>query len=264
MAWWVYKCNSRQPDYARASGDWREFFDGKHGDRWGSTQWTPEIEVVKRDDIIIAYQTDRNELVGVARVRQSCNRDTYLHLKPVLRIGVKVRPLKESDPEIAAIPALQGGPIQTVYRIDEPDAARLLAAAGAPKKIVARLRRTASASEEEAFIEGETRAAKSTLRNAALRAAAKEKWGLKCYCCGFDFEQFYGTMAVATAIVHHLRPFKAEGKRRRATVRDVRVVCANCHYVLHLVRLPVDVEDLKKTISKSWSRWSEDGVGRKG
>jgi hypothetical protein len=32
VAWWVYKCNSREPDYARASGDWQKFFDGKHGE----------------------------------------------------------------------------------------------------------------------------------------------------------------------------------------------------------------------------------------
>lgn len=118
--------------------------------------------------------------------------------------------------------------------------------------------------KEARYVEGEKRAAVITVRSPTLRAAAKRKWGLKCYCCGFDFEQFYGDIAKDFAIVHHLDPFMdASNTSRESTLQDVRVVCANCHYVLHLETPPIDVDNLKKQISCSWDRWSEFGIQRK-
>jgi hypothetical protein len=124
--------------------------------------------------------------------------------------------------------------------------------------------RTREDSEEAAFLEGESRAGKNTVRNPQLRAAAKRKWGLKCYCCGFDFETFYGDVAKGVAIVHHLLQFQgSDGTPRKATVKDVRVVCANCHQVIHLEKEPMHPDDLKKRVSESWTAWSERGIRRK-
>jgi hypothetical protein len=133
MAWWVYKCNSKGLPYQRAVGDWRsEYFNGDPNQEWGSTDWVPALADLKQGDMIIAYQTDTNELVGLARVRQPCDKDTYLYLEPVevIRPGVKVRPLRRSDPDIAAIPAFQPGRIATIYEISASDAQKLLSAAG--------------------------------------------------------------------------------------------------------------------------------------
>jgi hypothetical protein len=117
---------------------------------------------------------------------------------------------------------------------------------------------------EKVFIEGEKRAAVTMTRNSRLRTAAKRKWGLRCYCCGFDFEYFYGSIAKDFAIVHHLEPFSdAAGNLRESTVDDVRVLCANCHYVIHLETPPMDVDVLKERISQVWSPWSDHGVWRK-
>jgi predicted HNH restriction endonuclease len=102
------------------------------------------------------------------------------------------------------------------------------------------------------------------VRYPQLRAAARRIWGFKCYCCGFDFEAFHGDVAKGVAIVHHLRQFQeSDGKPRKATVKDARVVCANCHQVIHLEKEPIHVDDLKKRISESWTVWSEKGVRRK-
>ena len=114
---------------------------------------------------------------------------------------------------------------------------------------------------EKARIEGEKRTVETTVRDPRLRADAKVKWGLKCYCCGFEFGRFYGENATNLAIVHHLKMFK--GKRRKATVQDVRVVCANCHQVIHVRKEPIGVDDLKKQISARWTRWSDDGIKSK-
>jgi hypothetical protein len=129
---WIYKCNSRQHPHQVAYGDWSDFFLGEHDDEWGSTEWVPALSNAERGDTILAYQTDRNELVGLAKVTGFRRRGGFFDiiLHPVKKISVKVRPLKKQDSKIAAIPALQPGPIQTLYEISATDANRLLRAAG--------------------------------------------------------------------------------------------------------------------------------------
>jgi hypothetical protein len=113
---WMYKCNSRQHPYLVAYRDWNDFFLGAQEDQWGWTEWVPALSNARRGDTILAYQTDRNELVGLAKVKALRPRGKFLDLilRPLKKIGVKVRPLKKLDPKIAAIPALQPGRIQTL------------------------------------------------------------------------------------------------------------------------------------------------------
>jgi predicted HNH restriction endonuclease len=66
------------------------------------------------------------------------------------------------------------------------------------------------------------------------------------------------------AIVHHLEKFHtSNGDKRVSTVNDVRVVCADCHYVIHLTTKPLDVDALRSRIERSWTRWNRDGVSRR-
>lgn len=129
---WIYKCNSGNHPYQVTHGDWNDFFIEGGASEWGSTERVPALADARRGDTILAYQTDRNELVGLARVSRLRPRSGFLDLilKPIRKIGVKVRPLKALDPRIAAIPALKPGPIRTLYSITGPDAKRLLRAAG--------------------------------------------------------------------------------------------------------------------------------------
>src|SRR6266496_2625468 len=114
---WVYKCNARKPPRWVRYGDWNDFFVDGIVREWGSTEWTPAIAKVKRGDTIIAYQTDRNELVGLAKVisLKPMGQHRELILKRLRPIGVKVRALKALDRRVAAIPAFQPGPIRTLY-----------------------------------------------------------------------------------------------------------------------------------------------------
>src|SRR6266404_1355236 len=119
MAWWVYKCNSRNREYQVDFGDWSSFFERSRISRWGTTERLPRLEVLTPGDMIIAYQTDRNELVGVCRMSRFKKDGPFkiVLLEPLENVGVTVRPLKAADPKIAAIPALQPGPIMTLYSI---------------------------------------------------------------------------------------------------------------------------------------------------
>ncbi len=138
-AFWIYKCNSKGREYQRTYGDWAEVFATTEAQWWGTTKVVPELANAQEGDTILAYQTDRNELVGVARVVGWKPHGKYkrLILKPVRTIGVRVRPLKDTSPIVARIPALQPGPIRTLYPISRADATALLGAAGAHLKFSA-------------------------------------------------------------------------------------------------------------------------------
>ena len=83
--------------------------------------------------------------MGLARVMVLRRRGRYrdLILKPLKRIGVKIRPLKELDAKVRSIPAFKPGPIRTLYPIKSADAQRLLRAVG----LQIRLERQAAKSE---------------------------------------------------------------------------------------------------------------------
>jgi hypothetical protein len=77
--------------------------------------------------MVLAYQTDRNCLVGLVRFVRHVGEEAYFQV--VEEVNVKVRPLKKADPAIAAIPAFRPGPIRTLYAISERDALKLMEAA---------------------------------------------------------------------------------------------------------------------------------------
>ena len=130
---WIYKCNSKNAPHQVVHGDWERFYSEDEPSEWGSTEWVSALKKAKRGDLILAYQTDRNELVGTASVVRWEPSGAYRNiiLKPLDRIGVKVRPLKKRDPKVARIPALRQGRVATLYSISSTDANRLLKAARA-------------------------------------------------------------------------------------------------------------------------------------
>jgi len=119
----------------------------------------------------------------------------------------------------------------------------------------------AAVEREFRFQEGERRAAQMArcVRSPGLRVEAKRHWGQRCYCCGFSFEEFYGAVGTDFAIVHHLEPL-GDGQSRETSVNDVRIVCANCHYILHRQDPPLSVETLKQQFSRKWTAWSRKGI----
>jgi hypothetical protein len=134
MASWIYKCNSESHPYQNASGDWRlNFFHGRGANGqvacWGLLSVVPELDQLQPGDSILAYQTDRNELVGLVKMIEFAGDEVRLQAVEEFVAGVKVRPLRQADPQIAAIPALAPGPIRTLYAISDSHAQLLVAAA---------------------------------------------------------------------------------------------------------------------------------------
>jgi hypothetical protein len=152
MRFWIYKCNAKGQEYQPAVGDWAAVFETTDAQWWGMTKDVPELANASVGDTVIAYQTDRIELVGVARVVrwQPAGKYKKLWIKPIRPIGTRVRPLKNIHPAVTRIPALQPGPIHTLYPISHRDAAVLLKAADMQLK-AARVEGTAERNAEKAM-----------------------------------------------------------------------------------------------------------------
>lgn len=74
-----------------------------------------------------------------------------------------------------------------------------------------------------------------SIRDARIEQVKRRNRGaLPCEVpsCGFDFQRTYGTLGRDYAHVHHLTPL-SESKVTITTTKDLRVVCANCHMMLH-------------------------------
>ena len=85
----------------------------------------------------------------------------------------------------------------------------------------------------------------TAVRNPKLVAAAKARYGYRCQVCDFSFEDRYGKLGKEFIEVHHLLPIAIRKGQRTSTTDDVRVVCANCHRMIHRGPKLLDVSELQ-------------------
>ena len=89
-------------------------------------------------------------------------------------------------------------------------------------------------------------------RDSNLRKDAISLYGETCQVCGFHFGNYYGDDGQGYIEVHHLKPLSEQKRRFRPTVDDVRVVCANCHRMLHRRgKAPMNIDILKAMLQKN-------------
>lgn len=253
MNWWVYKNNSTTHTTDRLQGDWHEFFDANRIDEWGYESHVRSLGQIKADDRILCYQSNRNELVGIARAARwkSVRGDRHLCLEPLQRVEVRVRPLKKLSAAVRRIDAFRSGPIRTLTWISPTDVKALFRACGQEALLRASTasRRTPVDIEKD-FIEGGLRAARSRCRNSRLVKKAKQHYGSRCYCCQFEFGECYGGRAKGLCVVHHLTEFRGDHNTRTSKIADLRVVCGNCHLVLHLEQPAMSVDTLRRIVER--------------
>jgi len=75
--------------------------------------------------------------------------------------------------------------------------------------------------------------------------------GTTCEVCGFNFQEAYGPSAKHYIEVHHIRPLSAGGKRRPDPRKDMAVLCANCHRMIHCRNIPT-LAELRRIIRYRW------------
>jgi 5-methylcytosine-specific restriction protein A len=85
-------------------------------------------------------------------------------------------------------------------------------------------------------------------RNPLLALEAKRKRGYICEVCEFDFERDYGDVGQEFIEAHHIVPISElpENVNILLTSEDFRVVCANCHRMIHRPNAPKSFEEFKQ------------------
>ncbi|MBB4367760.1 hypothetical protein GGD63_000529 [Bradyrhizobium sp. cir1] len=76
----------------------------------------------------------------------------------------------------------------------------------------------------------------ASMRAKKIQAALWQHKALKCEVprCNFDFAVTYGDLGKEFAHVHHLRPLsEAPAEGRKIELKDLAIVCANCHAMIH-------------------------------
>lgn len=137
MSFWVYKCNDTDHPDQVVHGDWEHVFGARKTVEWGSTEYSPNLEKLSPGDLLIAYQTERNEVVGLAEVVRfkPVGQHKQLYVQALKRFGVPLRPLKKIDARIRDLDAFKAGPIRTIYPITTSDAWHLLEVVKAQRQL---------------------------------------------------------------------------------------------------------------------------------
>lgn len=92
---------------------------------------------------------------------------------------------------------------------------------------------------------------KKVERNPSLRNDALKIHGYDCAVCGFNFENKYGDWGKEWAEVHHLVPISENKKEKRQTdpKKDLVILCANCHRMIHRKKgIVLTISELKNKI----------------
>jgi 5-methylcytosine-specific restriction protein A len=85
-----------------------------------------------------------------------------------------------------------------------------------------------------------------------LKAEAIRHYGTLCQICSFDFGEHYGEDGDGYIEIHHLKPISDNKHIKVVTsINDVRMVCSNCHRMLHRKgKLPYNFDDFLKKYQK--------------
>lgn len=108
--------------------------------------------------------------------------------------------------------------------------------------------------DPEVFSEGGSTERQITIfeRSKSAREACLKEFGAGCFVCRFDFAKTYGSRFAGYIHVHHLTPISSRKTGHELDPkRDLRPLCPNCHYVLHLRNPPYTVEEIRHFIGNS-------------
>lgn len=88
---------------------------------------------------------------------------------------------------------------------------------------------------------------------AVVRRKKKQATSLNCQACGFSFRSVYGDLAAEYCEVHHLVSLAEAETATTTRLRDLAILCANCHRVVHLRNPPHSLEELSALLAAAVS-----------
>ncbi|MFX4263094.1 HNH endonuclease [Pelotomaculum propionicicum] len=108
--------------------------------------------------------------------------------------------------------------------------------------------------EESEFPEGKILYRKHRIRErnrklvSQAKAIALKNVELKCSICGFDYYVIYGDLGKGFIECHHTIPVSEYVGTEKTKVKDLALVCSNCHRMLHRRRPWLRVSEIKDLI----------------
>jgi len=93
-----------------------------------------------------------------------------------------------------------------------------------------------------------TRERNPSLVKKRKQAALKKSGCLRCEVCGFDFQKVYGDLGQSYIECHHTVPLSELKPGAITRLKDLALVCANCHRMLHRGGETVTIKELRKTL----------------
>ena len=110
-------------------------------------------------------------------------------------------------------------------------------------------------SDEELESEGDPRTyahrsyeRKSGNRRKKIDSIKKRGLPIACECCGFDFEKTYGERGRDFIEVHHAVPVSELKAGQRLRISDLRLLCSNCHRMVHRRQPWLSIEEVQALI----------------
>ncbi len=87
------------------------------------------------------------------------------------------------------------------------------------------------------------------LVKAKKAAVLQEKGQLACEACGFDFSATYGKLGDGFCEVHHRVPLSSSDLPMTTVLKDLAVLCSNCHRMIHRTSPMSSVEKFSADMS---------------
>ena len=91
----------------------------------------------------------------------------------------------------------------------------------------------------------------STLVQAKKRRALATFSRLACEACVFDFREHYGDRGEGFIECHHSRPVHVLKPGDKTKVRDLSLLCSNCHRMVHAKRPWLTIEELATILRRA-------------
>lgn len=80
------------------------------------------------------------------------------------------------------------------------------------------------------------------------KSVLMESGQLACEACGFDFALVYGPRGQGFAECHHTRPLSSYKPNEKTQLKDLAILCANCHRMIHSGPQWLSISELKQII----------------
>jgi len=94
------------------------------------------------------------------------------------------------------------------------------------------------------------------VRNPKLAEDAKKSKNYKCEACGFVFKETYGERGDKYIECHHENPLSERSEKEwneniKTSLNDVKILCSNCHRIIHRTRPAIKFNKLLEILKKN-------------